>query len=96
MNFTIRTFYKIGAVLMCISTLGALMNLLIIWNISNIGVKISTLFGGVLFTFLLFLFFAYMYKQTPDAIIDDSDVDMLIKQIQGGEQNVIRKKAKAR
>jgi len=91
MKFNIKTFYLIGMILMLISSLGSIWNLIIIWEKINIGSKISSLAGSVLFQLLIFGFFLFMYKQSsniPDMnmTIQNQNLDKLLKEIQGGEQ----------
>jgi hypothetical protein len=88
MNFTIRTFYIIGTVVMLIASLGNLWNLILIWKLITIGAKISTIFGGIIFQLLLAYFFYYMYKQTPEMnIVNNPDLDKLLDDIQKNVKN---------
>jgi hypothetical protein len=89
MIFNIKIFYLIGAILMIFGVLGSLVNLFIIWEVSNIGVKISVISTGVLFNFLLTAFFFYMYKQTPDMTINNNELDNLLNQY-GGKNGTIQ------
>jgi hypothetical protein len=83
MNFTIKTFYGIGSVIMIIATLGNIYSLYATWNFINWGARMSSLFGGVLFQMLISYFFYYLYTTTPD-ITSGPDLDKLMDEIQKG------------
>lgn len=80
-----KKFYGIASILMVISFLGNLWNTITVWNAMTTGAKIANIAGSLLFNILLFALFYGLWKITPSMsssakIIDNPDLDALIKQ----------------
>ncbi len=83
-----KKFYSIAWVLMAISVFGQIWNLKATWMVTTIGSKISSIAGGVLFSFLLACLFFYFWKVTPsgtgvgltktDSVIENKELDDLL------------------
>lgn len=83
----IKQFYIIAGILMLVSSIGQVYNLYLIWAGITIGAKVSTIFGGILFSLLLAVFFLglwYKTPTTPDALINNAELDKLLQDIQKG------------
>jgi hypothetical protein len=84
----IRQFYLIGGILMFISVLGQIYNQYLVWNIVTIGAKVSSIAGGILFSLLLTVFFLGLWYKTPkmpDAVVNNAELDKLLKDISEGD-----------
>jgi hypothetical protein len=79
-----ETFFLIAWILMAASVFGSLINIVMNWAISNIGIKISMV-SGVLFNLLLTVLFLSMWVgQKKTEIKDNPELDEFIKSLQKG------------
>lgn len=87
---SMKQFYLIGGIAMVISVAGSIWNLILIWDILTIGAKISSIASGVFFQGLLALVFLGMWKMTPDKMVEDNQLDDLVKQIEEEQKKNVR------
>ena len=75
MNLTIRKIYGIGIWVMLIAVLGSIWHTYLVWNLMDIGSKISTVFGSVILQILFLGMFYILWKVTPDFNMQSSNKD---------------------
>lgn len=79
----IKTFYKVGAILMIFSVIGSIWSLKLSWSLLNIGAKLSGI-TGVFFNGLWMALFIFLYKNTPDMpqkVIESPEMDELLTKL---------------
>lgn len=80
-----RKFYLVGGILFIIVVLANSYSLVVTWGNLNIGAKVSSIAGGLLFNLLLCLMFFSLYKMTPNSnmnIAESPDLDSFLQEVQ--------------
>lgn len=85
MKINLKLFYLIGAVLMGLVVIFNFWNLIVNWEYFNLPNKLSFIFGSIFFQFLIGAIFLFMYKNTPQEFLNDTEIDKLIKEVQANE-----------
>jgi protein-S-isoprenylcysteine O-methyltransferase Ste14 len=92
-NYDLKKFYAIGAILMFIMGLANIWYQAEVWNESLIPQKITGI-GGVLFNFLLFSLFYWFFRQelTKLSMDEKQQVVDIIKEVKTHERGKKTKK----
>jgi hypothetical protein len=83
----IKTFYLIAGVLMAVSTIASTYSLVVSWSFLNLGAKVSSIAGNILFQLLLSVFFLGMYRITPQIVVENPALDDFVKELQEEVKN---------
>jgi hypothetical protein len=82
----LRDFYLIGGILMLVTLVANLYSLYFVWGNLNIGGKVASIAGTLLFNLLFCVMFFFLYKTTPkmnlnSTIVDSPELDKFLEEV---------------